>query len=1035
MKPYYDSANIKIYNGDALEILKSLPENSVQCCVTSPPYFGLRDYSTEPLIWDGDENCVHEWGKKISGAGKNNDQTAGEIQQGNKGSVDRDNRQTSQFCQKCGDWKGSLGLEPTPELFVNHLVQIFREVKRVLRDDGTCWIVIGDSYVGSGIGTNDYRTEKSRSINKTSKMHPKTSVLNKFTGLKAKDLVGIPWRVAFALQKDGWWLRQDIIWCLSGGTCVYARTQKGDMPITIKDMARLDPSTIQLWNGEKWTLVKGISRSEKRGDEIEFVLRSGERISCTPTHKFPTQRGVLDAKDITTGDVLERTIIPEPKNTRDTKFINEDVAWFVGLYIAEGSRSGGCIQIAGHSKEEVRWNRLCKIAHEYGGYIKRTINKNKMDIRIYGKILNSFIDEFVSGKIAKNKGLATACWKYSNVFLKALLDGYLSGDGHWNAKNTRWRIGFTRNYKLERDLRTLSARLGFNLTLNLSNSFIKDKKYPSFRGEIKFETTVDGHWNQKNKFEVIEIRKARCRFVYDIGVEDEPHLFALASGILTHNSKPNPMPESVKDRCTKAHEYIFLITKSARYFYNADAVKEDSVDSESFSGRRIRNAGKMDAVDSKNYKFHGSIGDDGKLRAGQTYERRNRRSVWTITTKPFKEAHFACVDAETECLTLDGWKKYNLIKYGDIAAQYDIETQKLSWANIEDIYSYYVNNCEMVKAVHRDLTLLLTPNHRTIIHRRVAGGNRCWKKPLIINAEKLKPSHGIPVGGYWEGKWNNPVSEDLAELLGWYISEGHDSSDKPWTVEIYQSYSANPKKVDRIESLLNSLNFNYDKATAERDYRGRKTIQVVFRIKGYGAIKLRELAPGKNLFYSVLIWSDILLYALLKGLIDGDGHRRKNRFSFIQKNKNDADIVQAIGCRLGYATKISIKRFKGNITYVVYFTKKHIISLRGTNGVGSQIKKSFYTGIIWCPKLPKGTWVARKNGRVFITGNTFPPELPRTCILAGSKKGDVILDPFAGALTTLMVSQQLNRNSIGIELSLKYIDIGLNRLKQNYFDF
>jgi len=66
---------------------------------------------------------------------------------------------------------------------------------------------------------------------------------------------------------------------------------------------------------------------------------------------------------------------------------------------------------------------------------------------------------------------------------------------------------------------------------------------------------------------------------------------------------------------------------------------------------------------------------------------------------------------------------------------------------------------------------------------------------------------------------------------------------------------------------------------------------------------------------------------------------------------------------------------------------------------------------------------------------TFPPELPRTCILAGSKKGDTILDPFAGALTTLMVSQQLNRNSIGIELNKKYIDIGLNRLKQNYFDF
>lgn len=111
-------------------------------------------------------------------------------------------------------------------------------------------------------------------------------------------------------------------------------------------------------------------------------------------------------------------------------------------------------------------------------------------------------------------------------------------------------------------------------------------------------------------------------------------------------AKPNPMPESVKDRCTKSHEYIFLLTKSARYYIDMEAVKEDSVDPESFTGRRLRSAGQMDGVDPVNYKFHGSVGEDGKLRAGQTYEKRNRRSVWTITTKPFKEAHFATFPPE-----------------------------------------------------------------------------------------------------------------------------------------------------------------------------------------------------------------------------------------------------------------------------------------------------------------------------------------------------------------------------------------------------
>jgi hypothetical protein len=444
------------------------------------------------------------------------------------------------------------------------------------------------------------------------------------------------------LFEEGFYLRQDIIWCLSGGTWLYTRTQKGDMPMMIRDMARLNPATVQLWNGEKWTRVQGFSKSKRRGDELELVLRSGERISCTPTHKFPTNRGLLEAKDIKTGDWLEVTRIPEPESPRDTNFINEDIAWFVGLYIAEGSKSNDCIQIAGHSKEEQRWLRLNKIAHNYGGYITRTINGNKMDIRLYGKILNSFLDEFVSGKTAKDKGLSPSCWKYSNVFLRAILDGYLSGDGAWDEKNKRWRIGFTRNYNLERDLRTLSARLGFNLTLNLSNSFIGEKKYPSFRGEIKFEATTEGHWNQKNKTEIIKIQKARCREVYDIGVSDEPHLFALASGILTHNSKPNPMPESVTDRCTKSHEYIFLLTKSARYYYDNEAI-----------GYNIQD----DTIKRYERGWNGN-GDRGFPNGPQNHiqnfmdpnnEKRlwaNKKSVWTINTKPYKEAHFATFPPE-----------------------------------------------------------------------------------------------------------------------------------------------------------------------------------------------------------------------------------------------------------------------------------------------------------------------------------------------------------------------------------------------------
>jgi DNA modification methylase len=254
-----------VIQGDCLDILPTLPEKSVQCCVTSPPYWGLRDYGVD----------------------------------------------------------GQLGLEKTPEEYVANMVKVFQEVKRVLRDDGTLWLNLGDSYTHDQPGRNRNGTGGQIVRPYGSTEHRQKGRSDMHSGLKPKDLVGIPWRVAFALQADGWYLRQDIIW-----------------------------------------------------------------------------------------------------------------------------------------------------------------------------------------------------------------------------------------------------------------------------------------------------------------------------------AKPNPMPESVTDRCTKAHEYIFLLTKNARYFYDAEAVKEDSVDPESFSGRRVRSAGNMDAIDPINYKFHGSIGENGKLRAGQIYEKRNRRSVWTITTKPFKEAHFATFPPE-----------------------------------------------------------------------------------------------------------------------------------------------------------------------------------------------------------------------------------------------------------------------------------------------------------------------------------------------------------------------------------------------------
>lgn len=137
----------RLEQGNALEVLRRLPAVSVHCCVTSPPYWGLRDYGTEPAVWGGKDGCEHAWEEAVRPTA-NGASTSNEGETLNARSATRQARRSA-FCSRCGAWKRSLGLEPTPELYVGHLVMVLREVKRVLRKDGTLWLNLGDSYAGS----------------------------------------------------------------------------------------------------------------------------------------------------------------------------------------------------------------------------------------------------------------------------------------------------------------------------------------------------------------------------------------------------------------------------------------------------------------------------------------------------------------------------------------------------------------------------------------------------------------------------------------------------------------------------------------------------------------------------------------------------------------------------------------------------------------------------------------------------------------------------------------------------------------------
>lgn len=511
-------------------------------------------------------------------------------------------------------------------------------------------------------------------------------------------------------------------------------------------------------------------------------------------------------------------------------------------------------------------------------------------------------------------------------------------------------------------------------------------------------------------------------------------------------AKPNPMPESVTDRCTKAHEYLFLLSKSAKYFIDPEGMKEPAVKGASGSQFHTGKTGEHQQgrastkprSKADTFKREGSkrevaipgqsVGTHRPDRDESDYslDTRNRRSVWTVATRPYKGAHFACVDEGTECLTINGWKRHADLVAGVLAAQFDMTTGLLSWASIEDIARYPVVNQLMVAAKSRDVEMLLTPNHRTIVARRDKE-TRQWKSLSIIRADEMKPSHAVPVSAAWQESGNEPFSADWAELIGWYLAEGCESGSS-WSVEIYQSQAANPEKVARIRALLLLLGAEFLEATAPRVWFGRNATMVAFQVRGFAAVMLRQWAPGKRFHPSVLGWSAGLLDRLLIGLVDGDGHRRADgRFSFIQRDENSASLAQAIGVRLGYSTMLS--RRTGN-TFAVYFTRKRLISFRGTGGEGAEIMQRPYTGIVWCPKLPAGTWVARKNGRSFITGNTFPPALIEPCILAGSRPGDLVLDPFMGSGTTAQVALQHGRRAIGCELNAEYLPLISQRTAQ-----
>lgn len=666
-------SSYEIIKGNALNVLKTLPDNYFHSIVTSPPYWQLRDY----------------------------------------------------FCE------GQLGMEETPEEFVESLVAIMSEAKRVLRSDGVMWMVLGDTYSTPKKGnTQDNVNTRLR----RDKLHGQGIDKKIQKGMKKKNLLGVPWKVAFGLQADGWILRCDTIWnktngmpdCLSPLTQVFIR--EGDL-VYRKNLSyiwdnRNRLSGLKILSPQGWVDIKGVWETKKRAAILE--LSNIEKIEMSVNHKLPTcsdrrrkkienikaidikrsrrlclyrpigdflisTKKYIDMVDVSIhqqeeklyilGDsskiksrkprsspswsdickkygykiqksktgyetplkrLMLKNLIPckialgERYNYKNDYIVSSlssgkspcflkmdyDLGRLIGLYAAEGGflegRERGSGKFTFHKKETRYIDFVINKLLDFEVKARKKVIDNYSTIRFNSLLISSLLQFFVRGR-CKNKSLnMDYILNTPKSFRQGIFAGAIEGDGH-----IRDNKGFSYTSASEQlidDMKTLASSLNV-ICAKIKNEQIDKRSYKTYTSYTIYNSYRNRSKREDNTFAIyprkVKTTDAECKM---LDIEVDGGLFIIGDGLISHNS--------AKDRPTRCHEYVFMFTKREKYFYDYLAVME-----------------RAKTLKSTKRKF-GAKNQKGTYRNDQDRYftdngMRNKRSVWSVPVASGGGKHFA----------------------------------------------------------------------------------------------------------------------------------------------------------------------------------------------------------------------------------------------------------------------------------------------------------------------------------------------------------------------------------------------------------